>query len=204
MNQRIPLPTVNAGSMADIAFLLLIFFLVTTSIDTDAGILKKVPRSSDEIVDIAERNLLRIQLNAQGDILIDEVITPIAEVQANAIAFLDNGGIPKGVEGHCEYCQGKASKEASDNPQKAIISITTHRETAYSDFIAVQNEVLSAYETLRDREARRLFDSGLKAMVLGLKDGNTPDGRKGRFKAQLTTLRERFPKKIVEALLSKS
>ena len=99
-------PEVNAGSMADIAFLLLIFFLVTTTIETDSGINRKLP-PTDEIMDppiIKERNIFTVVVNKNNQFLVEEKLLEISEIREQAIAFLDNGG---GVgDEACDYCQG--------------------------------------------------------------------------------------------------
>jgi len=100
-------PEVNAGSMADIAFLLLIFFLVTTTIETDSGINRKLP-PTDEVVDppiIKERNIFTVVVNKDNRLLVEEEIMELSELRQAAIAFLDNGG-GSGEEA-CDYCQGK-------------------------------------------------------------------------------------------------
>ena len=149
-------PEVNAGSMADIAFLLLIFFLVTTTIETDSGINRKLP-PTDEVVDppiIKERNIFTVVVNKDNRLLVEEEIMELSELRQAAIAFLDNGG-GTGEEA-CDYCQGKKDTSSSDNPEKAIISLKNDRETSYKVYIAVQNELVAAYNDLRDREFARL------------------------------------------------
>ena len=87
-------PEVNAGSMADIAFLLLIFFLVTTTIETDSGINRKLP-PTDEVVDppiIKERNIFTVVVNKNNQFLVEEEPMDIANIRQAAIEFLDNGG----------------------------------------------------------------------------------------------------------------
>ena len=75
-------PEVNAGSMADIAFLLLIFFLVTTTIETDSGINRKLP-PMEEIIDppiIKERNIFTVVVNKNNQILVEEKLMNIQEL----------------------------------------------------------------------------------------------------------------------------
>ena len=116
-------PEVNAGSMADIAFLLLIFFLVTTTIETDSGINRKLPPMEDQIDPpiIKEKNIFTVVVNKYSQILVEEDLTDIKDLRGLAIDFLDNGG---GIgEEACDYCQGERSPRSSDNPEKAIISL---------------------------------------------------------------------------------
>jgi biopolymer transport protein ExbD len=149
-------PEVNAGSMADIAFLLLIFFLVTTTIETDSGINRKLP-PNEELEDppiIKQKNIFTVVVNKNNQLLVEEELTDISEVRSLAMEFLDNGG---GVgEDACDYCQGKKDTSSSDNPEKAIISLKNDRETSYKVYIAVQNELVAAYNELRNREYLRL------------------------------------------------
>ena len=87
-------PEVNAGSMADIAFLLLIFFLVTTTIETDSGINRKLP-PMEEIIDppiIKERNIFTVVVNKNNQILVEEKLMELRSLRSEAVAFLDNGG----------------------------------------------------------------------------------------------------------------
>lgn len=142
-------PKVNAGSMADIAFLLLIFFLVTTTIANDTGINRKLPRScppgQDCRIDIHERNILRISLNNQNQIMVDEALIAIEELKDLAKAFLDNNG-----DKSCDYCSGLNLASSSDNPTKAVISLQSANQTAYELFIKVQDELTKAYAELRE------------------------------------------------------
>ena len=150
-------PEVNAGSMADIAFLLLIFFLVTTTIETDSGINRKLP-PMEEIIDppiIKERNIFTVVVNKNNQILVEEKLMNIQDLRSEAVAFLDNGG---GLaEEACDYCQGSRDRSSSDNPDKAIISLKNDRETDYKVYISVQNELVAAYNELRNREFIRLY-----------------------------------------------
>ena len=152
-------PEVNAGSMADIAFLLLIFFLVTTTIETDSGLNRKLPPIED-VVDppiIKEKNILPVVINKNNQLLVEEELVELKDLRSVAMDFLDNGG-GKG-EDACDFCRGKRSPSSSDNPEKAIISLKNDRETAYKVYISVQNELVAAYNELRNREFSRLYPS---------------------------------------------
>ncbi|MGI9550870.1 MAG: ExbD/TolR family protein, partial [Aurantibacter sp.] len=154
MPRRAGAPEVNAGSMADIAFLLLIFFLVTTTIETDAGLDRMLPPMEppeDDVV-IKQKNIFQVLINKNGQLLVDDELTEIKALRLKAVDFLDNNG-----DGTCTYCKGRKNAESSDNPSKAIISLKNDRETKYSTYITVQNELVGAYNDLRDREAQRLF-----------------------------------------------
>ena len=97
-------PVVNAGSMADIAFLLLIFFLVTTTIETDSGLNRKLP-PIEEVIDppiIKERNIFTVVVNKNNQLLVEEELKDISDVRTLAIEFLDNGG--GAGEDSCDYC----------------------------------------------------------------------------------------------------
>ena len=149
--------SVNAGSMADIAFLLLIFFLVTTTISADKGILRKLPSlcepGQDCTKDIHENNLLRIVLNDQQEIMIEEKRVKIEEIQKLVNAFVDNNGFDK-----CDYCEGVQSSELSDHPKEAVISLSHDALTKYELFITVQDEITKAYYDLRARYAKQAFN----------------------------------------------
>jgi biopolymer transport protein ExbD len=200
-------PEVNAGSMADIAFLLLIFFLVTTTIETDSGINRKLP-PTDEIVDppvIKERNIFTVVVNKDNRLLVEEDVMELSELRQAAIAFLDNGG-GTGEEA-CDYCKGAKDTSSSDNPEKAIISLKNDRETSYKVYIAVQNELVAAYNDLRDREFTALNP------MLGLNyreaksrydDPRTSSTDKAKLKPLLDEVKAMYPQKLSEAEPSKT
>jgi|TARA_R100000479_G_scaffold33554_1_gene13794 biopolymer transport protein ExbD len=143
-------PEVNAGSMADISFLLLIFFLVSTTIPNDKGIVRKIPEPCPPgqkcDTEINERNLLSININKEGELFVNEGVTPYKDLKEIIKDFIDNNG-----DATCDYCNGNKVAAASDNPKKASISINTHPKTPYKAFITVQNELTAAYLELRKR-----------------------------------------------------
>ena len=135
------IPEINAGSMADIAFLLLIFYLVTTTMDTDKGINRKLPPIEDELVQdpppIKERNIFTVLVNSNDQLLVEDEYLEINELRAKAMEFIDNNG-----DGSCEYCKGYGVSSSSDNPVKAVISLQNDRGTSYGMYVKVQNELL--------------------------------------------------------------
>lgn len=136
---------INAGSMADIAFLLLIFFLVTTTIAEDKGILVKLPPWSDEEPDITklkERNVYAVLVNAQNQLLVREEPMRLAELRANAKEFIAN---PRRMENMAE------------SPSNAIISLKNDRGTNYQTYLAVYNELKGAYDELWDELSQKRY-----------------------------------------------
>ncbi|MBD0833529.1 ExbD/TolR family protein [Aestuariibaculum sediminum] len=188
-------PEVNAGSMADIAFLLLIFFLVTTTIETDAGINRKLPPMEDENVQppvIKKKNIFTVLLNGKDELLVEDERMELKDLRQAAIDFLDNGG-----DGSCDYCKGAKDSESSDNPDKAIISLKNERETTYKTYIAVQNELVAAYNVLRDRRATDLYGITFAEMEANYDDVNWP-GNKTKLKEQIEKIKLEYPQKLSE------
>lgn len=192
------IPEVNAGSMADIAFLLLIFFLATTTIETNAGIMTKLPPRVDQQTPpppVKERNVLQVVVNKNNQLLVDNQIMDIKDVRKVAVDFLDNG-----ADGTCNYCKGSKRADSSENPNKAVISLRNDRETSYQTYIAVQNELIAAYNELRERERQRLFPNEVSYMEMDAEygAGRTPKARKEELKPKIEKLQELFPRKLIE------
>ena len=190
-------PEVNAGSMADIAFLLLIFFLVTTTIETDSGISRKLPpiEENDEDVIIKQKNIFTVLLNGKDQILVEDELMELEDIRAAAIEFLDNGG-GKG-EDACDYCKGKRDPSSSDNPDKAVVSLKNERETSYAAYISVQNELVAAYTHLRNIRAEELYGESYSEMLKNYRDVNWP-GNKQKLKEKINNLRSDYPQKLSE------
>ena len=205
MPRRKGAPEVNAGSMADIAFLLLIFFLVTTTIETDAGLDRMLPpiEPPDTDVVIKQKNIFTVSINKYGQLLVEEELINLEDLRDAAIAFLDNGGAPAGSPEYCNYCQGKRDASSSDNPQKAIISLKNDRETAYKTYITVQNELVGAYNDLRNRESRRLYNRDFTDMESEYLNPETPSSVRDELKEKVQRIQELFPQKLSEAETSK-
>lgn len=192
-------PEVNAGSMADIAFLLLIFFLVTTTIETDRGISRKLPPIPEENIEppiIKQKNIFTVIVNRDNQLLVEDELMQLQDLRQAAVEFLDNGG---GVgEEACDYCQGPRDPNSSDNPEKAIISLVNDRLTEYGTYISVQNELVAAYNQLRNREAQRLYGMDFLEMEERYNDPNFR-GDKETLKERIDIVQQMYPQKLSEA-----
>ena len=188
-------PEVNAGSMADIAFLLLIFFLVTTTIPKDSGINRKLPPmeppNEDQVV-IKQKNIFTVLLNGNDQILVEDELMELKDLRKAAIAFLDNGGATDAQGNRCDYCNGKRDASSSDHPNKAVISVETDRATSYGMYITVQNELLGAYSVLRDRYANNKFGMSFVEMEKIYK----ADRKNTELKKKIDEIKEAYPQII--------
>ena len=164
--KRRTIPEINAGSMADIAFLLLIFFLVTTTMDTDKGIFRKMAEKNENPpqIDMYERNLFDININLNNEVLIGNDIVDIKDITKLAVDFIDNGG-GKDLSGKaCDWCKGEKRADLSDHPSKAFISITADRNSTYETYINVLDNVNRAYASLRNKLALKLYNKSHTAL----------------------------------------
>lgn len=143
---------INAGSMADIAFLLLIFFLVSTQISDEKGLNVKLPRWSDTPVKnviIDPRNLLVINLDEQNQITIKDKNTSINEIKMMAQNFIQNYG---------------KDPSLSTSPEKAVISIKTSDNSNYDKYTEIYNELLAAYSEIRNNLSLKKFNEGFSTL----------------------------------------
>lgn len=166
------IPEINAGSMADIAFLLLIFFLVTTTMDSDSGISIKLPpweeHPEEQESIIKARNVLEVLVNANNQLLVEGDLLRINQLRDKTKKFITNNGLDPNL---------------SVSPEKAIVSLKNDRGTNYKTYIAVQNELKAAYREVREEYA--LTKYGRKYEHLNEK--------------QEEEVKEKFPQKISEA-----
>ena len=151
-------PEINAGSMADIAFLLLIFFLVTTTMDVDTGITRKLPppvENPDEDVDVKERNVLKILVNNQDMLMVDGKRGDVRQLKDKAKDFMalhpDNPDYPEVDPKFIE----ELGKEVPMS--KGVISLKNDRGTSYEMYITVQNELARAFNEMKDEKSVELF-----------------------------------------------
>jgi biopolymer transport protein ExbD len=151
---------VNAGSMADIAFLLLIFFLVTTTMDVDTGITRKLPQpveNDEQIVDIKERNIFKVLVNSTDQLLVEGKPGDIRSLKDDTkIFFLNPTNDPDLPEKRLETIELLGEVEIS----KGVISLKNDRGTSYEMYIKVQNELTKAFKEMRNEMS--LFYFGVR------------------------------------------
>ncbi|MDR1346798.1 MAG: biopolymer transporter ExbD [Bacteroidales bacterium] len=152
-------PGLNTASSADIAFLLLTFFLLTSSINTEQGIPRRLPPPKDpnvkeEQVDINKRNVLTVRVNFNDAIMVNSEIININELKDVAKNFLANPtndpDLPmkesKDIEGIGDFAVSKG-----------VISLTNDQSTTYNMYVQVQNELQRAINELRDQTSMNYF-----------------------------------------------
>lgn len=155
-------PEINASSMADIAFLLLIFFLVTTTMDVDTGIqrqLPPIPENKDQKTDVEvnKRNIYLVLVNSRGNISVNQSWMDIDKLREDAKKFIncdraDDPTLPEMEEITVEGIKGPVKTS------KGIISLQNDRGTTYGRYIEVQNELVAAYNEVRNEAARKYFN----------------------------------------------
>lgn len=152
------IPEIPSASLADIAFMLLIFFLVTTTMDVDSGLERRLPQWQEEEPDddqeIKERNVFVVLVNTNNDLLVGGEYANIDDLRERAKEFMAN---PYDDETLPE-------KDPVDVPYfgevmvtKGVISLRNHNDTKYGTYIAVQNELVAAINELRDELAKSHF-----------------------------------------------
>jgi len=131
-----PSTEVNAGSMADIAFLLLIFFLVTTTIASDKGLYVQLPPKNEDRQDVKinERNIFNILINSKDNMLVEDEPMELPQLKAEVKKFVTNNGL---------------DPNSSDSPKDAVVSLKTDRGTSYEMYITVLDELKLSYNELR-------------------------------------------------------
>jgi len=158
-------PEIPSASMADIAFMLLIFFLVTTTMDVDSGLERRLPPPADPNqvqtdIQINERNIFVVLVNAQDQLLVENEWLAIKDLRARAMEFLDN---PKNIAALPE-------KEVKEIPffgpteivKNGVISLRNDFGTTYGMYLNVQNELVAAVNDLRDAKAMQKWSKKFK------------------------------------------
>lgn len=142
------IPEINAGSMADIAFLLLIFFLVTTTIQTDSGLRVLLP----PYVEVPpppekknKRNVFAVQINGSNQLLVRGRPVPLSnikEIRTQLKTFIMNKG---------------KDPNASDSPKLAVVSLLNDNGTSYEAYVGVYDQLKAAYNELWEESAQRIY-----------------------------------------------
>ena len=161
MGKKRKVPAVNASSSADIAFMLLLFFLMTSSMDTDKGLPRRLPppvpkdQKDDADVDIRKRNLLVELINSNNQILCGDEFVEMEQLKDKVKEFIANPNndehLPEKVEVDVPYF-GKRMVTKNH-----VISLQNDRGTEYQAYIDVQNEIAAAYNELRNDISREKF-----------------------------------------------
>lgn len=179
-------PEVNSGSTADMAFLLLIFYLVTTTMNVDKGILRKLPpppKGPDEKAAIVnERNIFVVLINKDNQLAVKGEFADITELKDRVKEFIsnptDNQSLSMKVKVG-EMLQEELSKPKADQDQekinnlkkviaelgpdfyisKGIISLQNDRGTTYGKYLEVSNEIVAAINDLRDELSKQIWGS---------------------------------------------
>ena len=157
-------PGLNQSSTADISFILLIFFLVTTSMDTDTGLTRRLPEwdpnAQEEEVKIKERNVMTVLVNRNNEILCRGEVIDISELKDIAKEFIANPEDKANLPAKEEYeIKGFGTVVTT---VKHVISLQTDRDTGYDIYFQVQNELSKAYNELRDEWCKAQFGKSIK------------------------------------------
>ncbi len=163
---------IPTSSMADIAFLLLIFFLVTTTIDVDTGIYMELPPPLEDVEppEIPDRNILTVLVNAQGDVLLEKEFVQVQDIRPAVKRFVTNEG---------------RNPNLSDSPDKGVVSFKTERAAAYESYIHVLDEIKMAYNEVREDYARQRFGVDYGTYLARLPEG-TPDEVAEKYKTRIS------------------
>jgi len=165
-------PEVNGGSLADIAFLLLIFFLVTTTMDTDTGITRLLPpepdpEQEDVEVKVNKRNVLVVLLNRSDLLMVGGEVMDRLALKDKTIEFFTNPlnkeDLPVMEATEIQFPPGSSSLLPEDgiwrgNVSKGVISLQNDRSTTYGKYLQVQNEFVAAVNTMRNDFCNLFFD----------------------------------------------
>ena len=155
-------PGINSSSTADMAFILLIFFLVTTSMDTDRGLARRLPpppdpsvKNQDNVV-VKERNILQVRLNKDNQLMVGSEYMEVGQLRAKAKEFVANPNndenLPEKHVKNIPLLGGECMVT-----EKHVISVTNDVGTSYQAYIDVQNELVAAYNELRNELAQAKF-----------------------------------------------
>ncbi|MBR5807483.1 MAG: biopolymer transporter ExbD [Alistipes sp.] len=163
MAKKKNIPEINASSQADIAFTVLIFFLVVSTMDIDTGIVRVLPPMADpnvkqEDIKVKERNLLLVFVSGSGNIMAGGKVISLNALKDKAKEFilnpLDDKDLPEKKATEIEMPDGsKWSYPVSEG----VISLQNTRDTSYQVYIQVQNELTRAFNEVRDEVAMSKF-----------------------------------------------
>ena len=154
---------INASSMADISFLLLIFFLVTTTMSVDKGLSRRLPpplppNMEKPDIDVKKRNIFSVLVNSNNQLLVQGEALDVKELREKAKTFIkneaDDASLPEKLPVEVEF---DGIKEQVLTTKNHVISLQNDRGTQYQKYIEVQNELVAAYNELRNEMAQARF-----------------------------------------------
>jgi biopolymer transport protein ExbD len=184
---------INAGSMADIAFLLLIFFLVTTTMDTDTGLIRRLPPPPEEIPDendkVKQRNIFEILVNQNDQLLVEGEYLEVTELREKAKEFIESDPTNPDMP---EFKETEIPGLGVVAVSKQIISLQNDNGTSYEMYIKVQNELVAAYNELRNEFAQQKFNKSYAELA---QQAGSSDAAKEKMKA----VKKFYPQRISEA-----
>ena len=161
MGKKRKTPGITGSSSADIAFMLLIFFLITTSMDTDKGLARRLPppvpkdQKKNEEMDIKKRNILVVLINSNNQILCNNEFIDIKQLREKVRNFIENPYNDEHMPEKTEVDVPFFGKQMVT--KNHVISLQNDRGTEYQAYIDVQNELAAAYNELRDEVSRKKF-----------------------------------------------
>ena len=170
---RKSIPEINGGSMADIAFIMLIFFIVSTTIASDKGVKVLLPKWDPNPVveqEISDRNVLAVDILQDGSLSVENNYLDYKELTKESLKHLNNNG---------------RNPLYADNYDEAIINIRTHPEAPYSAYLEAYSNVKKAFEDLRNTYSVQTYG----------KPYETLDDKKAK------EVRDKYKLKIAEAVL---
>ena len=157
-------PELNTTSTADISFMLLVFFLVTSSMDTDKGLGRRLPpvdEQQQEQQDISRSNVLQIRIDADDHLFCNDSTVTLQELTAQVESFV-----------------------ASRQTDRHMIAVETDRKTSYDAYFEMQNAVVAAYRSLREKKARQKYGHSLRDCS----------------QEERETIMQRYPQRIAEGI----
>ena len=157
--QKKKVPDLNAGSMADISFLLLIFFLVTTTMDVDSGITRRLPPPVEDPemdVKVKERNIMNVLINKYDKLLVNGKPGDVATLKDMTKEFIT----PRPSDEKAPEVEVKDIELIPEAVMisKGVVSLKNDRGTSYSMYISVQNELAKAFNERKDELSLRYFN----------------------------------------------
>ena len=180
-------PDINSSSTADIAFLLLIFFLITTSMDTDRGLARRLPpppetdQQKPDDQKVKQRNVLQVFLNMYDQLMVNGEVINVSMLRDKAKEFIVNKAndekLPERTSKDIEYFGPMMITE------KHVISLQNDRSSSYQAYIDVQNELVAAYNELRDELSNEKWNKKYSELD----------------ESQQKAVRDVYPQKISEA-----